>query len=182
MSEENSDTWPDPEPPASPLCDAFQKCAKDLQRFLARKVACQATAEDLAQETYLRVIRSDRSVPIADPRSYLFRIANNLALDHLRFNNRRKSMPVDAPEARVLPDQRSSPEMACLAKEELNVVCRAMSELSPLCRRIMLLNRFEGRSHMEISAALGISKSAVEKNVARALNHFRRKLNECERP
>ncbi len=182
MIEEDTGTRPDPSPPSASLVEAFQTCAKDLQRFLAGKVSCEAAAADLAQEIYLRVVRSDPTLSVADPRSYLFRIANNLAIDHLRSQRRRRSLPHDAPEALALPDRRASSETAYLAKEELDVVCRAMTELSPLCRRIFMLNRFEGRSHLEITEALGISKSTVEKNVARALNHFRRAFGRRARP
>ncbi len=178
MSEEDTHAWAESASATESLYEAFEKCAHDLQRFLVKKVTCEATAADLAQETYLRVIRLDPTISVADPRSYLFRIAHNLAIDHLRSQHRRRALPHDAPEALALPDQRASPEAAYLAKEELEVVCRAMKDLSPLCRRIFMLNRFDGRSHSDIAQELSIAKSTVEKNLARALNHFRLKLNE----
>ncbi|TXG79989.1 MAG: hypothetical protein E6R14_10085 [Thermomicrobiales bacterium] len=90
MIEEDTGTRPDPSPPTASLCEAFQTCANDVQRFPAGKVSREATAADLAQETYLRVVRSDPTLSVADPRSYLFRIANNLAIDHLRSQRRRR--------------------------------------------------------------------------------------------
>jgi RNA polymerase sigma factor (sigma-70 family) len=158
------------------LFQAFQACAADLRRFFAGRLRCEQTAADLTQEMYLRLARIDEPHLIADLRSYLFRIAANLATDHERARRRRANLIDEDADWLAVPDQTASPEAALLAKEELRLVEEALTELSPLCRRIFLLNRFDGLAHGEIAARLGVCKSTVEKNIARALNRCRERL------
>jgi RNA polymerase sigma factor (sigma-70 family) len=161
------------------LAVLFNEHAPALRRFLASRVACDATAADLTQETFTRLARLPDPGVIENVRTYLFRIATNLATDHLRARRRRQLSSSDPEEAPLaLPDSASTPETALLAKQELAVVLRALGELSPLCRHIFALNRFDGLSHRDIADQLGICVSTVEKNMARALNHCRRRLNE----
>jgi RNA polymerase sigma factor (sigma-70 family) len=157
----------------------FDQHASDLQRFLTSRVTCEATAADLTQETFLRLAQVPNLNTIDNLRTYLFRIATNLAIDHHRARARtRLSSPEDEVALIEFPDAAATPETAALAKEELAVALQALEELSPLCRRIFILNRFEGLPHREIAVRLGIHLSTVEKNIARALNHCRQRLNE----
>lgn len=83
-----------PEHGASALFLLYQK---DLMRFLTYKVRCVETAADLTQETYLRIAHHPDAGNIENMRAYLFRIANNLALDYLRSQtrqNKRDAGPV----------------------------------------------------------------------------------------
>ena len=70
------------------LLQSFTEHRDALLRFLSRRLDNAALAEDLTQETWLRAASSQALAPgaaaIANPRSYLFRIASNLALDHQR--------------------------------------------------------------------------------------------------
>jgi RNA polymerase sigma factor (sigma-70 family) len=158
------------------LLHIFQTCAADLRRFFTGRLRCEHTAADLTQEIYLRLARIDEPHLIADLRSYLFRIAANLATDHERARQRRAAVMNEEADCLAVPDCAASPEQALLAKEELRLVEEALRELSPLCRSIFLLNRFEGLPHGDIAARLGVCKSTVEKNIARALNHCRERL------
>lgn len=164
------------------LTQLFERHAQDVRRFLASRVACHAAAADLTQETFLRLAQVPDLGVIDNVRTYLFRIATNLATDHLRTLTRRRS-PTPEQEDWLLshPDGAATPEAALLAKEELTAVLAALRELSPLCRHIFVLNRFEGLPHRDIAVRLDICISTVEKNLARALNHCRRRLNEASR-
>jgi len=164
------------------LTQIFDRYAVDVRRFLASRVACEATAADLTQETFLRLAQLPDLAVIDNVRTYLFRVAANLATDHLRTLVRRKSAAGEDDEVLLQqPDQACTAEEALLAKEELATALLALHELSPLCRHIFVLNRFEGLRHREIASRLDISVSTVEKNLARALNHCRRRLNEASR-
>lgn len=160
------------------LAQLFNCHAQDVRRFLVSRVACDATAADLTQETFLRLSQLPDLGAIDNCRAYLFRIATNLATDHLRaLSRRRPAIPENDECLLAHPDHASTPEAALLAKEELASVLQALHELSPLCRQIFVLNRFEGLPHRDIADQLGICVSTVEKNIARALNHCRRRLN-----
>lgn len=161
------------------LAQLFNCHAQGVRRFLASRVACDATAADLTQETFLRLSQLPDLGAIENCRAYLFRIATNLATDHLRGLTRWRPVIPENDECLLAhPDHASTPEAALLAKEELVSVLQSLQEMSPLCRQIFVLNRFEGLPHRHIADQLGICVSTVEKNMARALNHCRRRLNE----
>ncbi|MEO5955758.1 MAG: RNA polymerase sigma factor [Nitrospiraceae bacterium] len=161
------------------LAQLFHCYAQDVRRFLVSRVACDATAADLTQETFLRLAQLPDLGAIENCRTYLFRIATNLAIDHIRALSRRRPAIQEHDEYLLAhPDRASTPEAALLAKEELARVLHALHEMSPLCRQIFALNRFDGLPHRDIADRLGICVSTVEKNLARALNHCRRRLNE----
>ena len=106
--------------PDQSLSSCFLQHQKDLMLFLTYKVQCAETATDLTQETYLRVVRLRKTDTIENMRAYLFRIANNLALDHLRSRARqlqRDAGPVtddficEAPEPEAVLANRQQLEM-----------------------------------------------------------------------
>ncbi|MGC4097121.1 MAG: RNA polymerase sigma factor [Nitrospira sp.] len=163
------------------ILQVFQACAADLRRFFTSRVHCEQTAADLTQEMYLRLTRVEEPHLIADLRSYLFRIAANLATDHERTRRRRAAVVSEDADWQTVPARSASPETALLAKEELQLVEEALRELSPLCRTVFLLSRFEGLPHSDIAAQLGVCKSTVEKNIARALNHCRERVQNPDR-
>ncbi|HEX2055091.1 MAG TPA: sigma factor, partial [Nitrospiraceae bacterium] len=63
---------------------AFERHHDDLLRFFTRKLGCRELAADCAQDTYVHLARMDASITIDNPRAFLFRVAANLAIDHLR--------------------------------------------------------------------------------------------------
>ncbi len=160
----------------------FNEYARDLRRFVTSRVVCQATAADLTQEVFFRLARMPDLGAIENIRTYMFRIATNLVTDHLRARIRRQEPSSPDPETVLpdLPDSGCTPESALSAKQELAVILTALGELSPTCRQIFTLNRFDGLSHRQIADQLGLCVSTVEKNIARALNHCRRRLNESD--
>ncbi len=157
----------------------FHRHQRDVHRFILSRVSCEATAADLTQETFLRVSQLPDLQSIRNMRSYLFRIATNLTIDHLRTQSRWQRVFADE-ETDPLdrPDSASTPESAFLAKEELKRIVETIQHLTPLCREIFLLNRYEGLPHREIAERLNVCISTVEKNIARALNQCRRCLND----
>lgn len=160
----------------SNLLSIFERHAQELQRYCAVRVRCVTTAEDLVQETYLRLQKLEGLHLIEDLRTYMFRVAANLITDHLRAERRRAALNGSVAELLAIDTCRSTPDRVLLAKEEFRIVEEALKDLSPLCQRVVVLNRFEGMKHREIAAHLGISQSAVEKHIAKALLHCRRRL------
>jgi len=149
------------------LAQVFDQHEKDVHRFLISRVACEATAADLTQETFLRLSQLPTLQAICNIRSYLGRIAANLATDHVRTQMRWRTV-TDKDDAvfQERPDPASTPDAALLAKEELAIVLQAIQELPPLCRKIFILNRYEGLPHRDIANRLNVCLSTVEKNMA----------------
>ena len=146
-----------------------------LVQFLTRQRGCSATAEDVVQDLWLKMGRlpPDRSGSIANPGSYLFTAAANLARDHVRAHRRRADCNAEA-LAHVfdgLEDASTlSPERLVGADQELRRAIDAIDSLPARSRQIFATNRFDGVSYRQIAKQLAISTTAVEKHMKRALS------------
>lgn len=135
---------------------------QSLLRYLSRIVGRAEAAQDLSQEVFLRVART--GVPATDPagsRAWLFRIARNLALNHLRTLRRR-------PEPSPLLDQAEP------AVQELGLaLSQALASLSDVDRDVFLLREAAGLSYPEIGAACDLSVEAVRARLYRTRGELR---------
>ncbi|WP_434562664.1 RNA polymerase sigma factor [Pseudomonas sp. R1-6] len=139
-----------------------------LLRTLERMVNNPSTAEDLLQETYLRVTRalSERTVDHLEP--FVFQTARNLALDHLRARRIQSralvdDVPLDIVNNVVAPQ--SSAEDAAHAAQMLERLNISLQSLSPRQQRIFILSRLHGHSYQDIAQRLGVSLSTVQKEL-----------------
>ena len=148
--------------------------------LLTKTVGDADLAADLTQETFLRVADHARANPgavIAHERSYLYRIARNLALDHARRSRIVPMEPLRHDEGADIRDERPSLERVAAGRSDLAVVRRAMLAMPARTREIFLLVRVEGLTYRETSRRLGISESSVQKHLAKAIKH----VTQCRR-
>jgi RNA polymerase sigma-70 factor (ECF subfamily) len=149
-----------------------------LMVFFARRTRDHALAQDLTQETLMRVIGAQRSTEVEQPESYVFTVAMNLLRDRKR--SRLKStppvfVPIDEAVANEFERQLMedlSPERVLLGNESLNDVWRTLNELGERTRDIFILFRLERMKQKDIAALFGIGQSTVEKHVMRATLHL----------
>jgi len=139
-----------------------------LLRTLQRMVSNHSTAEDLLQETYLRVTRalSERSIDHLEP--FVYQTARNLALDHLRARRiQARTMIEDVPLEVVhnVVESHSSAEDATHAKRLLEQLTASLSRLSARQQKIFTLSRLQGCSYLEIAEQLEVSPSTVQKEL-----------------
>lgn len=155
---------------------AFKAHAGELRSFLYRHLKSSETAADLAQETYLRMLRQPPRKPVLNLRGFIFRIARNLAIDHARSRGTRDQH--DQGVAYLYEVTGESPELfdVVAAREELAVLAGALERLPAQAQRIFLLCRLEGQPHKQVAAEMGISVSNVEKQLAAALDFLRQCL------
>jgi RNA polymerase sigma-70 factor (ECF subfamily) len=153
----------------SSLIDVFHECRGELFAFMAARLRCPFAAQDLVQDLFLKLFAHERSDEVANARVYVFRMAANLVIDQQRRNARLRGALAKAETYLNAEDDRSSPERQAMAHEELCDLVAAVGRLPPTTRRIFKRNRFEGRSQREIAAELGISQTAVEKHIRKAL-------------
>lgn len=159
------------------LFAAFADHQDSLKRFLLRRLGNAALAEDLTQETWLRAASANAAV-VENPKSYLFRVAANLANDHLRHT--RHGIELDGPQDMLpsYPDRQPSPEQQAIDRSELQRLLRAVAALPPRQREVFILAKVHELSHAEIAERLGIAKNTVMVHMAGALagldGHLRR--------
>ena len=156
------------DPPPSDLFGAFREHEPLLIRFLARRVRCRTTAQDLAQEIFLRIERI-RWRPIYNPRAFLFRIAANLASTHKAQLRRRSAILDELNELLSSDRDEVTPERHLLAADELARVAVVLQDLPERTREILVLHRYDGVQQAQIARRLGISTTAVEKHLRKAL-------------
>jgi len=123
--------------------------------YLYRLVGDWETAKDLTQETFMRAHRA-----------WLFRIATNLARDHLRRRRRIRWLPLDSDRMEFAGDPFSS-------VEEADAVRRVLARLSAEDRAVLLLCAGEDLSYNEAGAALGVTANTARMRYTRAKERFR---------
>lgn len=155
----------------------YQQHGREVERFLARRLACPETAAELTQETFARLLRSGALERIDNVRAYLFRTAANLALDHLR---RRKHMhlPADAQELERVADTAPGVDRQLLSRQALQRLRAAVDALPARQREVFLLHKFQDLSYQEIADRLGIAKNTVMVHMVRALAQCRAALDD----
>jgi RNA polymerase sigma factor (sigma-70 family) len=158
----------------------------ELRRFLRARCGDADLAADLFQDLWLKV-STQPAGPVSNARAYLFRMASNLVLDHIR--GRQRAMARDrqwlageagderAPEDRPDPDRPADEAIA--ARQEIEALERAIAGLPPGAQRALRLHRLEGHSQAKVAEIMGISASGVEKHLATAMKNLRRQLVDC---
>ncbi|BCA53923.1 putative RNA polymerase sigma factor FecI [Nitrospira sp. KM1] len=143
-----------------------------LTLHVTRLVRSKELATDLVQEAFTRILGIAGKENVIYPRSLLYRTAINLAIDHLRSRKTPTcslSEPVTEDAALNVASLIPTPDRELSAKQQLQQVQAVIDQLPPRCRHAFLLHRVEGYSYVQIARELGISKSAVEKLITRAL-------------
>jgi len=149
---------------------------EELSGYLTRRFGAAGTANDTLHDIYLRLQRLQTVPELDNPRAYLFRVANNVALDRLRTARRDERRLVSGDVAAEQPSPAPAADAAMEQRERLRLLAQAIAGLPPRCREAFLLHKIDGLSHSEVAERLGISRSMVEKHVMKALAHCRDRL------
>ena len=161
------------------VTQVFERFRTPLTRYLKGLLARREDAEDVAQETYVRLLgaggleRSDVRV-----RAYMFKVATNLAYD--RFRERRVRKHDSDAVLESVPDPAPSIERIVTMEQSVAIVKRTLLELPPRCREVFLLRVTAEQSYEDIAERLGVSKRTVEREMQHALDLCQRRLQEGE--
>ena len=138
-----------------------------LLAWLRRNVACPQRAEDLSQDTFVRLLgRTELQAP-REPRAFLAAIAKGLLFDYFR---RAALEQAWLNELMLIPEaEQPSPEEQHLILEDLKAIDRLLGKLSSKARAAFLYNRLDGMGHAEIAERLGVSVSRVRQYLAQGM-------------
>lgn len=152
---------------AQGLQQLFAEHRDSLLRYLRAHGAGEA-AEDCLQDLWLRIAEG-RVGPIANPRSYFFRMATNLMIDRRRAESMARRREQDWTElvSSEGDDPRAQPdaERQTLSRQQLEIVEAAMRGLPPRALSIFRRHRIDGRSQREIAREMGLSPSTIESDL-----------------
>jgi len=146
----------------------YDMYSASLYGVIVRIIIDEATAEDLLQETYLRVTRALSERPIDHLEPFVYQTARNLALDHLRARRiqartLQEDVPLDVLQSVASPV--STPEDATQAEQLLEHLSVSLGQLSARQQQIFILSRLHGCSYQEIADKLDVSLSTVQKEL-----------------
>ena len=166
--------------------EAFEQLVVKYQtpiyRLCLRMTGNPEDAADLTQESFLKAWRALDTFRFGSGFStWLFRLASNTCLDHLRAQKRRPVLPLplednDGAEMTLdPPDSAPPPEEALLASEEHERLNKALAQLDPQQRHILTLRVVNDLSYTEIADILEIKEGTVKSRIARARDALRKK-------
>jgi len=170
------------------LTHAVEIHYEELRHFLRRKTGSALMAEEIVQEVWIRAKSTSVDMP-DNPRAYLYRMAENMAIDHVRKESTRNRMTNfsdlndNDSETNVesIPSALPEPIESIINQQEFAVLNAAVRELPDKCREVFLLYRGQGLRMKEIAEMLGVSEKTVEKHIARAMLHCRERLRQAGR-
>jgi RNA polymerase sigma factor (sigma-70 family) len=140
-----------------------------LRAHLRKRFPALGDVDDVVQESYLRLLKARLAGKLRSAKGFLFTTACNAALDIFRH---RAVIPMESltenTASHVYSKGLNAAEAASL-NQELDLLLSAMDQLPDRCRQILVLRRFQGLSHKEISAQLSVSENTIEKQVSLGL-------------
>ena len=159
---------------------------KRLVTVMHHLVSSAEEAEDLAQEVFLRVYRGRKKYhPRAKFSTWLFTIANNLALNVLRNRQRKPVVPLNVrdsgplgprPAEQLALDQEAQPMQRMQQEELAGIVQEALAGLNERQRMAVVLNKFEDMNYAEIAEVMGLTTKGVKSLLSRARDNLREAL------
>jgi RNA polymerase sigma factor (sigma-70 family) len=155
------------------LLEWRQRWNRSLFQFLRRRVRSSVDVQDLAQETYLRLLRAHDLSQVRNPQAYLLQVAKHVALEWCHRQPNSDSM-VELDEATLVDDQ--LPELQLDAELSQQRLDEALTSVSAMMRAVLLLRLRDERSYREIAAALHITDRQVRRYLARGYERLRQAI------
>ncbi|MGP1718359.1 MAG: sigma-70 family RNA polymerase sigma factor [Methylophilus sp.] len=157
-------------PPQHQVHTLYQSHHAWLVSWLKRRLGCIHHANDLAHDTFLRLITKSLNVPHLDePRAFLSTIAHGLMVDQFRHKAVEQAylQTIMHLPAAMAP----SPEEQLAMLETLWQLDQLLNGLKPVVRTVFLLSKLEGLTYIEIAETMKVSLRTVEAHMAVALRH-----------
>jgi RNA polymerase sigma factor (sigma-70 family) len=152
------------------LLEWRQRWNRSLFQFLRRRVRSSVDVQDLAQETYLRLLRVADLNEVRNPLAYLLQVASHVAMEWCDRQPRSDSMVVLDEDMLV---DRQLPELELDARLSQQRLEKALASISPMMRAVVLLRLRDERTYQEIAAELRITDRQVRRYLARGYECLR---------
>lgn len=149
---------------------AGQAVSSRLRGAISKMVRRKDVIDELMQETFLRLYRAgkrDEPATVSSINGFVFSVARNVALDHLRHSY--LDPVICGPEHYDVADDSQDPAVIVNGEQELALLMKVAEMLPPRCRQVFTLRKVYGLSHKEIAARLGITPHTVEAQLGKAM-------------
>jgi RNA polymerase sigma-70 factor (ECF subfamily) len=150
----------------------YKDYAQMLRNFLYYKFGNIESAEDITQNSFIKLWENCKKIEINKAKSYLFKTAINLSLNEIKH----QKVVLNYSSNLVKGTQNETPEYKMIEQEFQNTINEAIASLTEKQREVFLLNRIEKIKYSDIADLLNISVKAVEKRMHAALIVMRKKV------
>lgn len=147
---------------------------KEIHAFIYRLIGDKDLAKDLTQDTYEKALNFKIDKKIENKRAYLYKIAKNVVIDRSR-KNKNYSEIIYEEENHSISKKEETEELLRI-KNKNDFLVSVIKKLSPRIKESFYLHVMEGYSRKEIAKKMGISVSAVEKNIQRATKKIQEEI------
>jgi RNA polymerase sigma-70 factor (ECF subfamily) len=161
------------------FAELVRRYERPIVHFCQRMIGSREDAQDIAQESFVRVYRYlDRLEPSAKFSTLLFGISRNLALNFLRDTGRRgrgvtQSLTADDYQDMPIVDEHHRPDRSARLAEIEQRILEAMELLTPEHKEVLMLREFEGMDYSSIARIVKCRKGTVKSRIARAREQLR---------
>jgi RNA polymerase sigma-70 factor (ECF subfamily) len=156
---------------AEEISRLFKEHNRTLMLFLAARLKNQQLAKDVAQEAYVKVLQLQTPGTVSFLRSYLFRVAANLAVDRLRQNESRARLDAKEPFENFIEE--CTPARVAEARDELASLKKYVGELPPRYQQAFQLHGLQEHSFEQVAELMNIKPRMVRHYVTLALVYVR---------
>jgi RNA polymerase sigma-70 factor (ECF subfamily) len=145
---------------------------QSLARYFARRLRDRSDVDDLVQEVFTRIVARDSTHPIEHLGRYVYQTASSVLADYARRRSARRSEFHVAFDPELHGETEFDPERILSGRQDVAAATAALLSLPERTRTVFVLRRLEGARSREVAEQLGISVSAVEKHMIRAVRHL----------
>ncbi|HEY9123468.1 MAG TPA: RNA polymerase sigma-70 factor [Bacteroidales bacterium] len=150
----------------------FKQWYGAIRNFVYYKIGDVTKAEDIAQDTFLKLWEKRDTIKTETVKSLLYTIANNLTINVIEHNNVTFKF-----ENKYKPDTKHpSPEYDMEMKEFDQRLQQVLGQLDEKQRTVFLMNRIDEMTYNEIAQSLGLTVKAIEKRMEKALSYLRKNI------
>jgi RNA polymerase sigma factor (sigma-70 family) len=149
--------------------------SQNLVRFLRSRVRASVDVDDLAQETYLRLLRAPDLRTVRNPEAYLIRVASHIVAEWRQKNALTATLDPANHDQLQLSDH-CTPELETAALMSRRCLSEALAQLPPLTRAVLLMRLRDGEAYKDIARVIGITARQVKRHLARGYDCLRKAL------
>jgi RNA polymerase sigma factor (sigma-70 family) len=152
------------------FAEEVQPHMSSLRSYVRNAFPSVSDADDVVQESFVRIWKARAAYPIRSARAFLFGVARRLAVDVIRRDKSKLHEEMNDSHALVALDEERGVSEGLSIRDEMHLLIEAIDALPVRCREIVILRKLDGLSHREIADRLNISTRTVQEQVGRGMD------------
>lgn len=155
----------------------YQEHAENIYKFVYYKVDSREIAEDITSEAFLKTWRYIESNTVENVRAFVYRVANNLVIDHWRKKDREPTPLPEGDDDQDIPSTNDDPIRLLDASINSKIIAHALEEIHPNYKEVLVLRYINELSPEETAAILGKTPNNINVLTFRALKAIKKHVD-----